>query len=105
MNERSGRQLLVMSYVVSIAILTWSEIRQYQRWPIPSRYTGANLVYVLLGLATPLIGWELAGVMGSGMLLALMYKVVLSKTSGEAPASPQAAVDGAGTPRGEGEPR
>lgn len=73
-NPQTGRQLLVATFIAAMAMVTWSEVKDYKRTPQPARYVGAGVVYGLLGILAPFISFELAGLFGIGLLLTLLYQ-------------------------------
>jgi hypothetical protein len=97
MNPNTGRRLLVTSFLLAVIMATWSEVHDYKRAPVPSRYVGAGVAYGLLGVLAPFISFELAGLFGVGLLLALVYQHYQTP--------PGAAEGNAPTPGGEGTPK
>lgn len=74
MNDAKGRQLLVMSFFVAIAMVTWQEVRDAKIVPRPRRYVSAAMVYGILGVAAPVLSYSFAGILGVGMVLALFWQ-------------------------------
>lgn len=74
MSEDAGRKILLATFFAAVATLTWSEMRNYQRWPMPSRYVGAGLTWGILGLLAPVVSYRLASVFGVGLYLTLLYQ-------------------------------
>lgn len=66
-------RLFVGMFVLSVAIITWDEIREQKRVPLPKRYVNAGGVYMILGGFALLGAAQLAAVFGIGVNLALLY--------------------------------
>jgi hypothetical protein len=66
--------LMVMSFVGTITVLVVDEIVNYHVVPRPSRMIGASLVYLMLGLASPIISAPVAAMISFGMFLTLLYQ-------------------------------
>ena len=74
MTPESGRRVLMVSFFLALAILTWQEVRDAKVFPRPRRYISAGIVYGLLGVVAPFISFQVAGLLGVGMILALFYQ-------------------------------
>lgn len=74
MTPQSGRAILLTSFFVALAIVTYQEIHDGGQMPRPKRYFSAGLVYGLLGVAAPFISYPIAGALGVGMVLALVWQ-------------------------------
>lgn len=72
-------KLLVSEYLIILAIITWQESDKGQKLPSPSRYWKASVGFGLLAVGSPIIGEALAGALGGGLLLALLYNQYNSK--------------------------
>lgn len=86
MSESTGRALLLATFFLALAVVSWDEIKHGGVLPRPRRYVGAGVVFAIAGLAAPVIGASTAGVFGAGMVLALLYQGVL----GVGPGAPAA---------------
>src|SRR5690348_8503638 len=74
MNDDKGKALLLGCYIFAVALVTWNEIHDNHRVPLPSRYLSAGLVFGTLGLVGPFITYPLAAVIGLGVVVALYYQ-------------------------------
>jgi len=86
----TGRRILVGTFLLTIIVLTWDEIREQKRVPVPRRYVSAGAVYGVLGIVSTLGAPEVAAVFAVGVLLAQIYTVNKAAT---AAAQQQAAQD------------
>lgn len=80
----SGDKTFVIAFVGSVAIISWQEIHDFQRVPIPSRFIGAGVAFGILAVAEPVIG-KLASTLAWGLLLALLYEQNQHKATKQAP--------------------
>lgn len=74
MTPEAGRRTLLISFFVALVIVSYQEIHDARVMPRPRRYISAGLVYGILGVLAPFISYQLAGLFGVGMILALMYQ-------------------------------
>lgn len=74
MNPQSGRVVLLVSFFVAIAIITYQEVHDGSQIPRPKRYISAGMVYGLLGVLAPFVGYPVTGALGVGMVLALIWQ-------------------------------
>lgn len=74
MTPETGRRTLLISFFVALVIVSYQEIHDARVIPRPRRYISAGLVYGILGVLSPFISYQVAGLMGVGMVLALMYQ-------------------------------
>lgn len=70
----AGRRILLMSFFVALVIVSYQEIHDAQVIPRPRRFVSAGLVYGILGTLAPFISYPLAGLLGVGMVLALVWQ-------------------------------
>ena len=86
---------LLSTYVAAIAIVTWREVKLYQRTPEPKHYVRVAIVWGILGVVAELGVPELAALFGFGFVLAMMYDFYASRTktgqSGTLPRAGQSA--------------
>jgi len=73
MTPDTGRRLLLTSFFVSLVIVSYQEVHDAHVIPRPKRYFSAGIVYGILGIIAPIISFQIAGVFGIGMLLALIW--------------------------------
>jgi hypothetical protein len=64
---------LLSTYVAAIAIVTWREVKLYQRTPEPKYYVRVAIVWGILGVVAELGVPELAALFGLGFVLAMLY--------------------------------
>jgi hypothetical protein len=76
MNDQQGKNLLIACWLIVIGVITWDELHKKKETPVPQRYIHASIGFGLLGLAGYLITFQLAGVFGVGLLLALLYQTL-----------------------------
>lgn len=72
----NGRGILIAEYGIAIGMVFWSQYKTNQLLPPPSRMIKASLAYGLLGVAAPFISPQVAGALGAGLLMALIYNTV-----------------------------
>lgn len=97
MSPDRGRQILVTTFVLAVCIITYSEIHDQKRMPLPSRYVSAGMVWGILGLLAAFFSPQIAAMFGVGMDLALIYQHYagskaasdIGKAAGKAPKPPQ----------------
>jgi hypothetical protein len=70
-----GRPALLVTFLVAVAMVTWSELKVNHRIPQPQRFVFAGVVWGVLGVVSELGGPELAAVFGLGMVLVLTYQL------------------------------
>lgn len=73
-SETTGKRLYLAAFFGACAIISWQEIRTFQRLPLPSRFVGAGMAFGLLALAEPIITPPLAGTLAWGLLFGLAYR-------------------------------
>lgn len=83
MSDDTGRRLLVSTFLVAVALLTWNEMKVNKVMPRPQRYVGAGVIWALLALLSPVLTYSLSGMFSVGVVLMLLYKNV-SSSSGSA---------------------
>jgi hypothetical protein len=76
MSEDQGKMLLLSTFILVVAIVTWSEIKDNKTFPRPQRYVGAGVVWGVLGLSAPILTYPLAGMIGAATMLALLYTII-----------------------------
>lgn len=74
MSPEAGRSTLLVSFFLALAIVSYQEIHDAKVMPRPRRYISAGMVYGILGVLAPFISYQLAGLFGVGMILALVYQ-------------------------------
>lgn len=80
----NARAILLAEWLTVIALVTYDEIANNQRVPLPSRYVQSSIVFAVLGLTTPIISDGLAAALGAGLLVALLYKNFTPETAEKA---------------------
>jgi hypothetical protein len=73
MSDETGKSLLLTTFVLAIAMLTWSEIAKNHTVPRPQRYVSAGILWSILGLLSPVLTYSLTGLFGMGLFLTLLY--------------------------------
>jgi hypothetical protein len=76
MSEDQGKMLLLSTFILVVAIVTWSEIKDNKTFPRPQRYVGAGVVWGVLGLSAPILTYPLAGMIGAATMLGLLYTII-----------------------------
>lgn len=74
MTPETGRRMLLITFILALAIVTYQEVHDAKLIPRPRRYIGAGVVYGILGVLAPFISYPLAGWFGAGMVLTLVYQ-------------------------------
>ena len=64
---------LLITFIIAIGILTWDEIKNQQRVPVPTKYVHAAVVWGILGIIADFGAPEVASVFGLGLVLAMAY--------------------------------
>lgn len=78
-------RVLLGAFVVTMAIVTWDEVKRQKRMPVPHRYIAVGMVYAILGIVATLGAPELAAIFGVGVILAQTYATASAGASGVAP--------------------
>lgn len=96
MSDQQGRALLLGAFIVGLTLIVWDEITVKKVPPRPARFVGVGIAFGLLGLATPVITYKLAGLFGAGFALTLLYQHYAK--AGEIPGNTDAEKSGNATP-------
>lgn len=102
MKPSTGKGLLVTSFIATIGVITWREIKTNKRVPLPSRYVGASVAFAMLGIAEPIISPELASILGAAIVMAVTVRGKASATNGPAGGSGSGGQGGSGGGAGGG---
>lgn len=76
MSDETGKNLLIVTWLIVLGVITWDELSKKKEVPLPQRYIHASLGFGLLAVAGYLITFQLAGIFGVGLLLALLYQTL-----------------------------
>jgi len=103
MSEDRGREILLITFMFAIGMVTWTEIHVNKTAPRPSRFVGAGMVWGILGLIAPLISYQVVAMFGIGMDLALLYNYYQGVNSTPSPegVAPEQGAEPATTPQPE----
>lgn len=73
MSDATGHNMYMVAYAGSLAIITYQELKDFNRLPLPSRYIGASLAFGILAILEPVITPKLSGTLAWGLLVGLAY--------------------------------
>ena len=73
------RQLVIGGFVITVFMISWTEIRKCDRLPYPSRIVMTGLTFGLIDLLA-LVNAELGGVVAVGVVLAAIVNGGFVKT-------------------------
>jgi hypothetical protein len=71
---------LLATFVSAVAIITWDELKNKQRFPHPEVYVHAAVVWAILGVVSDLGAPDIAALFGLGLLLSMLYIYVKPTT-------------------------
>ncbi len=75
MSDDTDRRILITTFIIAVAFLTWQEIKN-KTVPRPARYVGAGVIWGLLGLLGPVLTYPVASMFSIAMLLVLLYQTL-----------------------------
>lgn len=75
----AGGKTFMVAFIGSVAVISWQEIKDFHRVPIPSRFVGAGVAFGILAMSEPVIG-KLSSTLAWGLLLGLLYEQNQHKT-------------------------
>jgi hypothetical protein len=67
------RRGLLTTYIIALSIITWDEVKNFQRVPQPKRYLYATLVWAVLGFLADMGLDSIAVLFGVGLVLSMAY--------------------------------
>src|SRR6516225_8778482 len=65
----SGNRLFLLGFVISLGVISFFEVKKCHRWPHPSRFVYAGIVFALLEVFS-FFNEEIAGVSAIGFVIA-----------------------------------
>jgi len=99
----SGKRLYWIAFIITVATLSWRDIKDCHDLPWPPRFVAAGITFIGLDLFS-IVSEELAGVMAIGIVIAVLvnkgFKSSCNHAEGTAqPASYESPVPGGNNPQ------